>query len=214
METLQQFLTHLPPFLTYFVLLISTIVENLFPPFPGDTVTLIAAYLAGTGVLNVWLTYGVTTAGSLAGFYFLYIVGRVYGRTFFFRKNYRFFNRETIHRVENLFEHRGVMLIVMNRFLSGLRAVISLVAGIAKYDWHVVLGLGFVSCILWNGAIIYAGSSLGENWKLVIAWMKRFNIAVFIIAGLLFLLWGYFNLYLPTRSAFHSSNRSNGKSNL
>ena len=207
MDSFQEYLTELPPVVTYLALLVSTIAENIFPPFPGDTVTLVAAYMVGTGALNIWMTYAVTTLGSLTGFYALYILGRLYGRRYFHRKNFRYFNRETIRKVEDLFRRRGVLLIAINRFLSGLRAVVSLVAGITKYDWHVVLGLGFVSCVLWNGAIIYAGSTLGENWTLVESWMQRFNILVFIAAGSLVLIWAYLNLYLPTKAGMNSKDR-------
>ncbi len=211
MDAIQSFLASLPPVVAYLALLLSTIIENLFPPFPGDTVTLVGAYLVGTHTLNFWMTYFVTTLGSLIGFYFLYLVGRVFGRNYFYRKNFRYFSRKSIQQVESLFERRGILIIAVNRFLSGLRAVISLVAGIASYDWRVVLGLGFVSCILWNGALIYAGSAVGENRELVVAWLKRFNIAVFLIVGIGVLLWGYFNLYLPAKSAWNTSNTNSTK---
>jgi len=195
--------------IAYVILFFSTLVENLFPPFPGDTITLISAYLVGVGVLDIWWTYGITTAGSLAGFLILYIVGVRIGRRYFYQKNFRYFNRASIQRVEALFDRRGVIIIAINRFLSGIRAVISLVAGIAEYNWHVVAGLGFVSCILWNGALIYAGSRVGENWEIVSAWIQKYNTAVFVIAGIALLVWGYFNLYVPT-----FANNSNSEGNL
>jgi len=213
MDAIQAFLSNLPPVIAYLALLISTIIENLFPPFPGDTVTLVSAYLVGRGYLNFWITYLITTLGSLIGFYFLYAVGRLYGRQYFYRKNFRYFSRTTIKEVESLFERRGVWIIALNRFLSGIRAVVSLVAGIANYDWRVVLGLGFVSCILWNGALIYAGSAVGENWNLVVEWVKRFNIVVFIVVGIGFLIWGYFNLYLPAKKAWNNSNNDTSQKN-
>lgn len=208
MESFQQFLTALPPVASYAFLFFTTMLENLFPPFPGDTITLISAYLVGVGVLNFWWTYLITTAGSLAGFLMLYILGLRFGRKFFYRKNFRYFNREAIRRVENLFDRRGVLIIAINRFLSGLRAAISLVAGIAEYNWHVVVGLGFVSCILWNGALIYAGSRVGANWEFVSAWIQRYNMAAFIIAGIGLIIWGYYNLYIPTKAAFGSNRNS------
>ena len=208
MEAFQQFLTELPPVASYAFLFFTTMLENLFPPFPGDTITLISAYLVGVGMLHFWWTYFITTAGSLAGFLVLYIVGLRFGRQFFYRHNFRYFNRETIRKVENLFRRRGVIIIAVNRFLSGLRAVISLVAGITEYNWHVVAGLGFVSCILWNGALIYAGSRVGANWETVSGWIQKYNVAAFIIAGIGLLIWGYYNLYIPTKSAIEDNRNS------
>lgn len=131
---MQQILSETPPLIAYVILFFTTLAENLFPPFPGDTITLISAYLVGIGVLDIWWTYGITTAGSLAGFLILYILGALVGRRYFSRKNFRYFSRQSIQRVEELFERRGVIIIALNRFLSGIRALISLVAGIAEYN--------------------------------------------------------------------------------
>lgn len=203
------YLEALPPLLAYGILFVTTMVENLFPPFPGDSITLIGAYMVGIGSLHFWETYLITTAGSLAGFLILYGIGLRFGRRYFYRKDFLYFGRESIQEVESLFKRRGIVILALNRFFSGIRAVISLTAGIAKYDWRIVVGLGFVSCVLWNGVLIYAGSQVGENWETVMNWIREYNLIVFSIAGSLLLLWSYFHLYLPARSAIQ--NRSNTK---
>ncbi|MBS1270899.1 MAG: Protein DedA [Candidatus Marinimicrobia bacterium] len=208
MGSMQQILSETPPLIAYVILFFTTLAENLFPPFPGDTITLISAYLVGIGVLDIWWTYGITTAGSLAGFLILYILGALVGRRYFSRKNFRYFSRQSIQRVEELFERRGVIIIALNRFLSGIRALISLVAGIAEYNWRVVVGLGVVSCILWNGALIYAGSRVGENWEIVSAWIQKYNAVALVIAGIALLVWGYFNLYVPAFADNNSAENS------
>lgn len=210
MESLQQFLEQLPPGLAYPTLFITTFLENLFPPFPGDTFTVIGAYLVGIGLLNIWFTYIITTAGSISGFLFLYVVGMRYGRSYFYRKNFKYFNRKSMKEVEDLFKRWGVFILVINRFLSGFRAVISLVAGIAEYDWRVVTGLGVLSCILWNGVLIYAGSNIGENWQRIMFWVERYNILIFTTIGIVVLFWSYFHIYLPAKNAIR--NNMNGKS--
>ncbi|MCF7804156.1 MAG: DedA family protein [Candidatus Marinimicrobia bacterium] len=201
MDELQLFLLEVSPIYAYSLLFITTALENLFPPFPGDTVTVIAAYLVGRDSLGIWWTYIITTAGSLVGFLVLYGVGLRFGRGYFYRKDFKYFGKSTIQEVEQLFDRWGILIIAVNRFLSGLRAVISLVAGIAEYDWRVVTGLGFISCVLWNGALIYAGSRVGENWETVLFYIRQYNVAVFIIVGAAVLFWGYFHLYLPVKAA-------------
>ncbi len=186
-------------------------VENLFPPFPGDSITLIGAYMVGIGSLHFWHTYLFTTAGSLAGFLILYGVGLRFGRRYFYRKDFLYFSRASIREVESLFQRRGVIILALNRFFSGIRAVISLTAGIARYDWRIVVGLGFASCVLWNGILIYAGSQVGENWEMVMNWIRQYNLIVFSIAGSLLFLWSYFHLYLPAKAAVQ--NRKNTQDN-
>ncbi|HKJ69877.1 MAG TPA: DedA family protein [bacterium] len=188
MEQVHDLLETLPPTLAYSVLFLTTLLENLFPPFPGDTFTLVGAYLVGIGTLGFWWTYLITTGGSLTGFLILYLLGMYCGRQYFYRKNCKYLNRDFIKEVEALFQRRGVLLIALNRFFSGIRAIISLVAGIAKYDWRVVAGLGSLSCILWNGIVIYAGSKVGEHWEKVMHWLRQYNIVVFLILGIFFIL--------------------------
>jgi len=210
MQHIQDFIEQLPPALAYLALLVATFLENLFPPFPGDTFTLVGAYFVGLGVLSLWITYIITTAGSISGFLFLYFVGLKYGRKYFYRKNFKYFSRKSIKEVEQVFERRGVIIIALNRFMSGFRAVVSLVAGIAEYDWRVVSGLGVLSCILWNGVLIYAGSTIGENWQRVTYWIERYNVLVFTIIGIVFAIWAYYNLIQPARNAIN--NKLNGNS--
>ncbi len=209
MQRVQDTIEQLPQALTYLILFFTTFLENIFPPFPGDTFTLIGAYFVGTDILHFWITYLVTTLGSISGFLFLYILGLKYGRQYFLRKDFRYFSRDSITRVEKTFQKRGVILIALNRFMSGFRAVVSLVAGIAGYDWRIVFSLGIVSCLLWNGLLIYAGSAIGENWQHVVYWIERYNLIVFTIVAIAGLIWTYFNLYVPAKNAISNKLNSN-----
>jgi len=47
--------------LVYVALFLSAYIENIFPPIPGDTVTVIGAYFVGTGKLNFWGVYFSTS---------------------------------------------------------------------------------------------------------------------------------------------------------
>jgi len=53
----------------YIFLFLSAVVENLFPPIPGDTITAFGAFLVGTGRLDFLLVYTSTTLGSVALIY-------------------------------------------------------------------------------------------------------------------------------------------------
>ena len=74
----------------YSVLLVSAIVENLFPPYPGDTVIIIGGYLVGVGKLNLSGALLSSTAGSLVGASLLFLLGLTKGRTLFHRGRYPF----------------------------------------------------------------------------------------------------------------------------
>ncbi len=188
-EFLNSLFAQIDPLTAYLVLGISAFVENTFPPIPGDTVTVLGAYLTSTGQLNFWGVYASTTIGSVVGFFTMYMIGKIFGRRFLkskFRK--RFFDEAGIEKVEQWFAKYGLWVIVGNRFLSGTRSVISIFAGIFHLNWQSVLLLSSVSAIVWNGILIYAGYQLGVNWHVISGMIGQYNK---VVLGLTILIIGF-----------------------
>lgn len=181
----------LPDWAIYLVLGLSAFVENLIPPIPGDTITVVGAFLAGTGRLGFGGVFISTTLGSLAGFIALFSIGTVLGRRYFLEKDYRLFRAGKIIRAEAWFIKYGYFLVAINRFIPGVRSAVSLAAGLSGLRPHLVALLALVSCAAWNGIWISLGFFLGTRWEVVearlSAAMTRYNLAVAIVGGLLIL---------------------------
>jgi membrane protein DedA with SNARE-associated domain len=184
-----------PPALAYAVLALSAFLENVVPPVPGDLVVVLSAYLAGRGALEWLPVYIATCAGGTAGFATMYWIGRRQGRRFLLgRGRERVFSADHLERAEGWLARHGVWLILANRFLSGIRSVIALAAGTGGMGWRPLLLCGAVSMLLWNGALLYAGLSVGQNWELVTEWIGRYNrvvvsLLVLAAAGLALRRW-------------------------
>jgi membrane protein DedA with SNARE-associated domain len=174
-------LTTLPNEYIYLLLFINAFVEYICPPIPGDTIMIFGAYLVGTEKLNFIPVYCVSTAGSLSGFLTLFFLGKYLGRDYFLRRDYRFFSREMILRVERWFHRYGLGLIAANRFFSGVRSAIALFAGIAQMKLLATAVAALISSMIWNALLISGGYFLGKNWQLVLTILKRYNQAVIII---------------------------------
>ena len=159
------FLDSLPDVLIYFILGVSAFIENVFPPVPGDTVTAFGAFLVGINRLDFLGVYIATTLGSLAGFISLFWIGGLLGRRFFIEKDLLWFKAENIIRAEIWFKRYGYFLILINRFLPGIRSVISVVAGLTRLRQLQVLILALLSCATWNLIWIAVGYTLGANWE-------------------------------------------------
>jgi len=151
----------------YLFLFLSAVIENLAPPIPGDTITVVGAFLVGTGRLSFLLVYAATTTGSVVGFMTLVMLGRLLEREFFMKKNYRFFSAKSIMAAENWFSRYGYFVVLANRFLPGIRSVISLVSGITRLNMWKVLLLSVISAAVWNLIWIEIGFLLGNNWNIV-----------------------------------------------
>ena len=190
LDSLFHFIEQSPPWLVFLTVFLASYIENIFPPIPGDTILIFGAYLVGRGNLSFSMAMATTLAGSVMGFVTLYVVGYKYGRGFMYSKTQTWFSPKSLERVEKLFERWGYGVVLINRFLAGLRSVIGLFSGIGKLNiWKVIL-LSTTSSLLWNGTLIWLGSSIGENWEQIGVYLKRYNtvvsiIIVTIIAGFL-----------------------------
>jgi membrane protein DedA with SNARE-associated domain len=187
----------------YLILFLSAFIENIFPPIPGDTVTVIGAYLVGRNILNFWGVFISTTAGSILGFMGIYVFA--YWLEWKVIEKYQpdWISKAHIHKVEKWFKKHGMWVILFNRFLSGVRSVISLVAGLLKLQPVWVFVLGLLSCAVWNGGLIYVGSAIGKNWQEIIEFMNLYNRTVLIVLGVILL--GYlvtrFIIYRRTKKS-------------
>jgi membrane protein DedA with SNARE-associated domain len=175
LRQLTDMLGRIHPVWAYLLLLISALLENLIPPIPGDTVVVFSAYLVGRGVLGFWPVYLVTCAGSMAGFVIMYYLGYTRGRAFFTGRGSRFFPPANLIRAEQWLARYGKYLILGNRFLSGIRSVIAIAAGIGRMDWRPLAGFGALSIVFWNGMLLGAGLIVGQNWETVAVFLKQYN---------------------------------------
>jgi len=194
MESLISHLLQFPPLLAYALLFLSAYVENVFPPIPGDTVTVVGAYMVGEGHLNFWGVYLTTTAGSILGF--MTIFWLAYWLEWKFIEKYRpnWISSTRLDKVQQWFGKYGYWIVLANRFLAGSRSLVSVVAGLSKLDGKRVFLLALVSCAVWNGILIFAGSSIGKNWEGILDFIKVYNrfviatLAVLALAVAVFML--------------------------
>jgi len=164
-EHILRILTDMNDAWLYAFLFLSAVVENLFPPIPGDTITVFGAFLVGTGRLSFALVFIITTLGSSIGFFLLYMFGAFLEREFFIEKDYRFFSAESIVAAEEWFRKYGYYVVTANRFLPGIRSVISIVSGISGLSPLKVFLYCNLSAAVWNFIWIYTGYTLGNNWE-------------------------------------------------
>ncbi len=185
LNDLIKFLLPMNDIFLYIFLFLSAIIENLFPPIPGDTITVLGAFLVGVKRLNYFWVYASTTLGSVFGFMLLFSVGKFFGRKFFDGKNYKHFSIEKIQKTENWITKYGYWIIFANRFMPGIRSVISIVSGISKLNTILVFIFSLISASIWNLIWIHTGFLLGDNWDIVkenfSKIMRNYSLIAFIV---------------------------------
>ncbi len=173
-----------------FVLFFSSIIEYIFPPFPGDTISLGGAVLASAGGWNILLIFAGLTAGSTVGAYLDYLFGRqiVKGRISS-RLNTRLQNSRGLEKVRRGYEKWGVALIVVNRFLPGIRAMFFVGAGMARMKALPVVFFAFISAAAWNVLILYLGALLADNIGQLERLMTNYFHVVWVALAALGVYW-------------------------
>jgi len=171
----------LSPFLAYAAILIVAYGENVLPPIPGDMVVVFGGYLVSVGKLSFVGVVGLSTLGGLLGFMTMYYAGRVIGAAVMDPDRLRFIPKHRVEKASDWLSRWGYGVIALNRFLSGLRSVISLSVGIARMDpWKTSLW-ATISAIIWTSLIALLGYELGENWESVSAYLQQYGVVVTIL---------------------------------
>lgn len=166
-ESIVDFLTNLPPLGIIAFSFIIAYAENIFPPSPSDILIVFCGTLVGIGTVDFFSIAIASTLGGCAGFCTMYILGRKFGVTITTSPRFSFLPLSSLSKVEEWFRKYGNWVIVINRFLSGTRAVISLCAGISQLPFGRTLILSALSAFVWNSLLITGGLLLGERWRVI-----------------------------------------------
>jgi membrane protein DedA with SNARE-associated domain len=165
MEIIINYLSNVPWYWILGFALFITFLENIFPPAPCDTALLFCGSLVGLGAVDFVPLLIFSTAGSMIGFILIFRIGRTLGLRIVGSHRFPFINKENIKKPQEWFEKYGNAIIIINRFMSGTRAVISFVAGMSKMPYSLALILSGVSALLWNTILILLGMFFGANWR-------------------------------------------------
>lgn len=183
-----------------------TFTENIFPPAPCDAPIVILGTMIGLGKINFIPLLLVTTAGSVLGFYVMFLLGSVSGKKIIDSNKFKFINSNSLNKPRRWFNKYGYYLIVANRFLSGTRAVISFFAGVSKLSAPKTLILSALSALVWNGILIYLGNIAGRNWENVWMYMKSYGRTTLLILAALILAFIAFKLAVYFKNKHESKN--------
>jgi len=136
----------------------------------------------------------VTTAGSTLGFMTMYKIGDWIGDHILEAGKIKFIPVENVRRVEEWFRRYGYAVIVVNRFLAGTRAVVSFFAGLSELSLWKTTVLSFVSALIWNSLLLFAGKALGDNWSVIIVYLEAYSkvVTTIVIVGVLVMIGRYF----------------------
>ena len=154
-------------------------------PFPEDTTLILSGFLVAHDIINPLPGFLVIYAGLLVSDYFLFWVGKRYGRRVVEHKKFqRLISSETLLNLEEKFKKWGVLVVLFGRHLLGLRAQIFLVAGVMKmHPLKFLVADGFTALfsIAIMGGIGYVGGNSVQVLKRDFSRIEHIAIVAFVV---------------------------------
>jgi membrane protein DedA with SNARE-associated domain len=204
LETAISFLQHADPFAIYVFLFLIAFLENVVPPIPGDVPVAFIGYLINFSRVSFWGAVFFSSAGSLAGFMLVYLLSRSLGlklyaggetpvKHWLYLAIHRFFPPSDMEVLRRKFAAHGYFSVLVNRFLFGSRAVISVMAGLMHLKIIPVFITAAISATVWNILLIYGGYLLGNNWRDIGRYVALYSIpvTVFFLLLVFFSIWRF-----------------------
>lgn len=205
LQTAITYLQHADPFSVYVFLFLIAFVENVIPPIPGDLPIAFIGYLISNSQITFLGAVIWSSLGSTSGFMVLYLLSKYLGMKLYaegetptqhrFSKSvHRFFPPSDMELLRQKFAAHGYLAVLLNRFLFGSRAVISVMAGLMHLKTPFVFLAALTSALVWNVLLLYGGFLLGSHWQNIGGYVALYSIPVtlFFIIMLFFSAWKFF----------------------
>ncbi len=181
------------PYLGLFLLLI---LGGIGFPFPEDATLILCGFLISNSIIKPIPALLVVYTGILIADFFLYSVGKKYGRMIVTHQRFhKILSPERFSELEGKFNKKGIFVILIGRHLVGLRAQIFLVSGIMRMPVLKFIISDAVSSVFTIAVMVAAGYIGGNSLQVIkkdVTRIEHIGILVIIILLAVYLFLSYF----------------------
>jgi membrane protein DedA with SNARE-associated domain len=172
----------------YLAVVVLVLVEDFGVPVPGETTLVLAAVYAGAGRLNIVLVGVLAFLGAVVGDNIGYAIGHFGGRKLVERYGrYVLLTPERLDRATRFFERHGGKIVVVARFIEGLRQANGIIAGISGMHWAKFVLFNAIGAALWVTVWTSIGYLSGSHINSIYDTATRYSTYLAIAAGALLL---------------------------
>ncbi|MBD2362589.1 MULTISPECIES: DedA family protein [unclassified Anabaena] len=187
LENIQEFAHHYG----YWAIFLGILLENLGIPLPGETVTLVGGFLAGSNELNYWIVLGIAVSGAFIGGICGYWIGRLGGWSFLLQVGKIFRISEVrLLNIKEQFSQNAAKAVFFGRFFALLRIFAAPLAGIAEMPFRTFLVYNILGATAWASLMVTLAFFAGKIVSLeqLVAWVSQFAILALLILAALILI--------------------------
>lgn len=178
----------------YWAVFICVLLENAGLPLPGETLALVAGFLAGSDDLSYGWVLGLAAAGAAVGGTLGYGIGAYGGWPLLLRLGKLLRIQEVqLLELKERFGYNATRAVFFGRFIAFLRVFIGPMAGIAGMPFGRFLIYNCAGAALWASVMVSLAFFAGQLISLeeLITWVSKLGLVALglIVVSTLLLLW-------------------------
>jgi len=160
---------------------------------PGETTVIVGGVVAGQGEISLWVLITLVWACAVAGDLASYTAGQKLGRAWLLRHGERLKITESrLERVEDFFERRGGITILIGRFIGFVRALAPFIAGTSRMPLRRFLPYDVLGAGAWAATFSTLGYVFWHSFDQLTTYVSRglfaFATVVAVVAALVTLV--------------------------
>jgi membrane protein DedA with SNARE-associated domain len=139
--------------------------EMIGMPMPAETTLVFTGIEWNKGILTLAPLLTAAIAGHIIGSTIAYSIGRFLGLRFILRfGKWVGLTDERLDKVNIKFHKHGKWIILIAKFIAGVRVLVPYLAGINRMPFLKFTVYNSISSIVWVTVFIFAGKYLGREW--------------------------------------------------
>ncbi|QDV73024.1 DedA family protein [Botrimarina mediterranea] len=162
-------------------------------PIPEEVPLVLAGVLSSQGTLDPWMAFSSCLIGALLGDSVMYMLGRYFGHAWLTKHPSlaRFIDSKKEEKFEHAVHRHGFKMLVLTRFLVGVRGPVYFAAGAAKVPYLRFLLWDLIGATIVVAVIFGLGYKFGNGIAKIIGDAEEVATAVVVLglmsAGIYFL---------------------------
>jgi membrane protein DedA with SNARE-associated domain len=167
----------------YWAVLLALLGENAGIPLPGETILILASFLAYQGAhLHLGPLIMVGIGACIMGDNIGYWIGRRGGRPLLERwKGFFHLSDEDIRAAEDFLQRHGSLAIFFARFIAGMRIIAGPLAGVLCMEWKRFLLANAAGAAVWVTVISCVGYFFGAEYQSLVHVLKGVEIVILVV---------------------------------
>ncbi len=169
----------------YWTVFFGILLENTGIPIPGETITVVGGFLAGSGDLDYWRVLASATGGAILGDNFGYWIGYYGGWTLLTRIGRLFRLQETqLVEVRDQFSKNAAKAVFLGRFVTLLRVFAGPLAGLARMPYPQFLLYNAGGALVWASLMVTLSFFAGRAVSLeqLMKWVSQAGLVFLAVA--------------------------------